>query len=1008
MKTNINRREFSKLSLLTGGGLLLTPFEALSIAIILQNNKEETPYSIKNSSYTVGRMIQRQKLYTPIEYKIDLSDATSSSDLNRMINTKATGLAQTSFVQSQKYSLFGPIGDSIQNIPNKWKVGIIVGALTYFSPKTVLKAIPGFLNSLAYDMLKNTILNGDPTDFNGDMLTTEKFKETINELETTIWDTHADSIGELNTIREKVEDTIKKQIAYLDLVLQDDMVRQEIKLDDILEKFEPLYQSTASIEELIKHESANNRKDFREVKGSIERLNTPLREIKENLSSNSEKLDIINQDIWKASDKVIDTLSRKIVISKEELLKQSREMQDVLGGKVDIVGKYIFLNLPPKYQLQALEARDLQYVKELEQREFDKLRSEAEKKIVFREKQERYQILENKIYNANKILGETYEAALALGLKGEAAEKAGIVVDSAGQLSAIALSFASANPIGIISGALQSIGFLGRLFNRKRGYDPTLKALNQIGSQLGDMYKSMNEGFQHIDNKIGNLAKINIEMYNSLMEGIEKQMQYQEDWFIHLDKNQKNIISNQQLISKQIMDLNESTYKGFQYIDDKLNKLAELNIKMYNSLMKGINEGFQHIDNKINSLAEINTKLYGAMMKGIEQQTQFQQEWFGYLAENHEYLRNNQQKILLRTEHIIKLNIEESEKDIGILFKHEENRKNGKYENPFLETFEDYKIMYDLPKFNDGLDALYSFVSNISNENMSYFSLLTNSSDDISLAYYEEIEIYKPSRDIFNDIYSNNNFTKSALNSLLLPVAEIKDSDKAYELSEAVNTDSVFYQVRELDSVYLSTQSIVELSDLYIKYVHYFEFYKNGNTFEPSTMEEYLALDDISKKNRIADIISNLDNLIDVTNRAIAQQSVMSGHLVLQQIDFAIFGVSRPELRPKIIKAINSNYILAHNFIKYFLHPKLHKLSLADRTASAMSEIIGHNVTKGKGDKLIVNINDELSITMPSLEEIEANEMSYPADLYVLLDTKQKLIAKRMDMEFGGIFDGVG
>lgn len=567
--------------------------------------------------------------------------------------------------------------------------------------------------------------------------------------------------------------------------------------------------------------------------------------------------------------------------------------------------------------MQALNDRDLKFVKDLEKAgKLSSTKQDLQKVIDSQEFEEWYNNLESKFNSANKIIGETYQAALALGLKGKDAERAGRVVQWAGQLTSIALSFASSNPIGYVSGVIQSIGFIGGLFGKRKKEDPVLKALQQISTQLNKIHKDMVSGFNHLDKKLDKLAELNVELYQNIVSAMEQQTKFQQKWFIHIS-----------------------------------NELAAS--------------------------------------------------------------RKNQELILRKQNDILEFIKNESEKEIGILRDYEKDRI-GLHGNYFA-NYEDYLQTYNnVTGFSSGLIALNSIVSNIRNNNeLSYFSIIADKiSDNPSLTYFEVTELYEPCKILFDSFYEVNKWQKIAFNSLLLPTYKLNDNNQTYDLVNNLGELSNIHKISKLDRTYLSPNSLATISHLYITYCHYFEIQKNTTTVEPGDYNYYLELDDRSREIRVNEIIKKLESLLDLTNRGIAQQAVMSGHLLLFKIQNILYNGLYPELYDKVIGALRSNYILSHNFVKYLLHPKLdstnkiekYKNAFKANSVAILSGFLNYEVSLDDNQKLQIQLTSDFKTYLPNSKEILNNEMLYPSDLELLLATKQKLIQKKMDMEFGKAF----
>ena len=94
------------------------------------------------------------------------------------------------------------------------------------------------------------------------------------------------------------------------------------------------------------------------------------------------------------------------------------------------------------------------------------------------------------------------------------------------------------------------------------------------------------------------------------------------------------------------------------------------------------------------------------------------------------------------------------------------------------------------------------------------------------------------------------------------------------------------------------------------------------------------------------------------------------------------------------------------------MHPKLdstnnvekYKKAFKANSVAILSGLLNYEVSLDDNQKLQIQLTPDFKTYLPNSKEILNNEMLYPSDLELLLATKQKLIQKKMDMEFGKAF----
>jgi len=863
----LKRRDFNKIVLSLNGGLLLTPFNSLSW---LDTTQKETSkiedYTLKKSSLSVSRLLLNEIKRPPKEFKQDFTkiDQMSQEDLNKSFIKKINDFDQSLINHNKtlfKDFEYGKISDKLIDIASVGAVGLAVSLLVPHAALSIFiaDAVGGGMLYEVFNLMANGV--GEPEN-----------KEQLDK-----------SIQDLKQSFEDQSKEIKTSISKNKTQIQQ-LQKQNDKASERLEK-----------------EAGKNREKLKMLSNQV--------------SKNAKKLDKVQtqvDNVKKTTDvtqSMVRANSLKLDENKQAIIQTGQKVIEIVGGKVDTIGKYIFLNLPPKLQQQAIEDDQLGFLKNLSPDAKKGLRKEVNENVKKQEFNEWYRGFSDSLKTANKLMGEAFVAAKALGLKGKDAIRVQRVLGWANQVTNIALSFASSNPVGYVSGALQVIGLFGK---KSKGQQ---EVFEQLFKKLDAIHDDMIKGFTDLDKKLDRLAELNIELFEKLQSIIERQTQFQQKWFKYLAEQTKEI-------KEEIIISREQNLVSLELLKDRL---------------------FDDIDN-----LEVDDKL------------------------------------------ITKLNLN-------------------------LSRFKDYVLVRDMTGFSDSLKQLFKIVKGTLRGYEVYFipPLSKQKKGVFPLSYFQAEYMYSPLRKLFNELYPSESTRKIALNALLFPTEQVNKNFLSYELiqDDIMNQKGFTPQLREK---YLSPRKIYKVVSWYTRYCHFYEL-KKDDTFNPCSLEEYLNLDDEIKTNRLKRINLYLKSLLKLVDEAYIQQTIMSGHLLLDKIDILLMHRSNQSLFKNVRDALRSNYLVSQNFITYLLYGRLYisdtdynnfihyQKSYEEKDIEQLQSYMGGYEVTYENNIFFANLNG-VKIAMPSGEQIKQNKMMYPSELELLKSAKQKIIAKMQDIGFGGIF----
>ncbi len=190
------------------------------------------------------------------------------------------------------------------------------------------------------------------------------------------------------------------------------------------------------------------------------------------------------------------------------------------------------------------------------------------------------------------------------------------------------------------------------------------------------------------------------------------------------------------------------------------------------------------------------------------------------------------------------------------------------------------------------------------------------------LSYFK---IYEPTFDIYNSFYSPT--TRLKLNiSASIPVSSIGNN---YALFRAFRRDSTlvsnkkaFEKITEKDNL-INPYDLFLFTDYYLRFVLQYNDFLNtevGGTLPMRSLDEYLNLSSISKSNNTQRIVKHLKFLHDLTEKALIQQNILSGHHLVDKIYGILYeGTYQNVLYPMVM----SRFLKKRGKVRFCVHHKL-------------------------------------------------------------------------------------
>lgn len=431
-----------------------------------------------------------------------------------------------------------------------------------------------------------------------------------------------------------------------------------------------------------------------------------------------------------------------------------------------------------------------------------------------------------------------------------------------------------------------------------------------------------------------------------------------------------------------------------------LNQIQTSLQAMHTDMIKGFNA--------LQNLAVANQK---QLLQYMEYQTQLIQNGFEQLSERLVRIENKQEDILF-----ILMNILDQHKPLFYKYSKILN-------DDVFEKFGDFaKFVESYPDFTSILPELKKRVANDKETQVYYDYLMAKKqrNDQTTNRYidFEFAEIYQPMLKIFNVFFSTPEENNNAISALFFPAKYIGDSlTLMWEVTESQQIGHNNTPRLLEEGSYYHPDSIIFTANLFLQCCVFFDIAKNKDYDPCKDSKEYLEMIQNNTKllpNRNKERINETQNLLYYTNRAIAQQTLLAGHLLLSPIYYALMEASvNPETQQKITKLFDNNYLLSTNFANYLLADLLQinssqtkETNLTNYTTAYTQKDLKAVEYLNRQDIQFVLKNNNLclhfknvTIACPTPEQVTSQEMIYPNTLYELFLTKQKLEEKLIALQ---------
>ncbi|WP_149242239.1 hypothetical protein [Dyadobacter sp. 32] len=302
-------------------------------------------------------------------------------------------------------------------------------------------------------------------------------------------------------------------------------------------------------------------------------------------------------------------------------------------------------------------------------------------------------------------------------------------------------------------------------------------------------------------------------------------------------------------------------------------------------------------------------------------------------------------------------------------------------------------------------------------KDLSYFFVKSNQQlKDESFVQVEVMDIYNPTRDLFKKFYSD--ILSHSLYALMFPFSGTKDSNKPlYAISNMIDLNPI--EVNNALDEYYSYEMLKEFSEMLLTFGRYFETAGSNSNFKPLSLDEYLISNSVNGVNQ--DLLeSRLLKLLSIIQYSISQQSLMGGNLMLDPIYSSLFNYSsKIDEIDLSISVLNNNKLLSSNFATYLINKNVdfsdtikvkglfEGASLDQNKLNDLNSLIRVNdfkfILNPSDGKLYLSFDrreQKIRILCPDITRVIDNKMINSEAVYFLLDCREKINSKLIDLTF--------
>lgn len=351
---------------------------------------------------------------------------------------------------------------------------------------------------------------------------------------------------------------------------------------------------------------------------------------------------------------------------------------------------------------------------------------------------------------------------------------------------------------------------------------------------------------------------------------------------------------------------------------------------------------------------------------------------------------------------------------------------------PDPKHFDFYSRWYNNDNDNNdkGLSKLNEFIGNKSNLEKVARQTFISPGDSIpnKVVGDKEFEAFQKTKTLFKSLFPNTNNEKKIKNLLLIPSQQNKITTygDGFNLMQDLETYDFDYYTED----YFNPSFACQLVEQYCILHPFFIISKKDTRFVPIDKVEDLLSTDVQQG-----VLTKLDrsetrfgNLLELINKGIVQQSILSGNLIVTSIAQILYGDNTNPNYQIVIDTLKANELLQKNLAVYFIHLKIADIqafynlypSVSDNPEklNALNKLLEERGAKrlefdfnrdNPGNPILCLYLKKptdppseriVQLLVPDINLISEQQMIYSDALLSLLAAKQKIITALIDIEF--------
>ena len=221
----------------------------------------------------------------------------------------------------------------------------------------------------------------------------------------------------------------------------------------------------------------------------------------------------------------------------------------------------------------------------------------------------------------------------------------------------------------------------------------------------------------------------------------------------------------------------------------------------------------------------------------------------------------------------------------------------------------------------------------------------------------QELDNFEKAAELFKVLYSGNQ-SQQAQNLLI----HLGDMNSLNWIESYVNKESYDFGIESSEMLlrtnYVDVTRLSKIISYYTIFQPYIEVFTSSNNTAPLSVEDYLALAETDRNTRINSNKRHIDNLLCIVNIAIAQQALISGHSLIENIYEIIhkaeydgtvinYNTEVIPIRQFVVDMLHQNPLLASNFATYTINKHMR---FSERNTSKMGLESDDKVRNGDFD----------------------------------------------------------